>query len=142
MPGYLYRGDIMNKTKRIMSYLVVGFMICLMIPINLPGTAGLSAIEVTAPEGSGLLDIIWTPDGDWWPDNSIARYRGNEYPVDEVFYQWWYWMVKVFQTDNYWAICYYTIRAPSNPEIEGLYMLFSAVMNAGKIMIWYKLTLQ
>jgi hypothetical protein len=91
---------------------------------------------------SGLMDILWTSDGDWWPNNNVNRYRLNEVPSNENFYQWWYWMVKDLDTHDAFAVCYYIIRTPENPEITGAYIMFSVITSLGKIMVWYKYSLE
>jgi len=108
------------------------------IPQNLGNVTSGTKSAAYTPESSGLLDILWTDDGEWFQDNSYSRFRGYETPMDETFYQWWYWAVKDLESDIYFAFCYYYIRAPSDPSVEGFYMLFSAVTNEGNVMIWYK----
>lgn len=134
----------MTKYKQKIIVVLVGIVMLALVPIEL-GFVGAEDVDtpsnVNSPDSSGLMDILWTDDGDWWPDNDIARYRLDEAPDDETFYQWWYWMVKDLDTGNAYAMCYYLLQAPSRPDLEGVYVLFSAVTDQGKVQIWYKYTL-
>lgn len=128
----------MTKHHKISLMMIVIILLIPMILVKDAKINNLSSNIQSNLNSSGLMDILWTNDGNWLPDNYVNRYRLNEVSSSDNFYQWWYWMVKNLDTNDAFAVCYYLIQTPDHPEITGVYVMFSAVTNLGKVMVWYK----
>lgn len=105
----------------------------------MPGALLLSVFVLTGLSDVrtwGVLDPFLEPDGVWNPANDHQRFRAGEYPGD--FYQWWYFGASDAQTSTSFAFAYHYNDSPSNPGLEGLYVVFSMFSPGGNFSVYYR----
>ena len=76
--------------------------------------------------------------GVWKPASYYQRYRGEEYPVNKNFFQWWYFSLKDYQEDLSFAFCYSISRPAEDQKNTGAYLLFAVVEPQSKGHLYYK----
>jgi hypothetical protein len=85
------------------------------------------AMIMPATVTAGLLDWLYEDDGVVDPESYYQRYRVDEYPDTEPFFQWWYYTIKDLQNDRYWAISYGMMDCVEDLTNEGASVGFATV---------------